>query len=398
MNCKIILPSEFVLMMIANDKSLIDKYNKYVKIEKIRRDPNKRMCPQAGCKGFAKRLFGKFVICYKWHRFCFICSRPWHIRKDCCINNKEYEKYQKEKNLKQCPCCKNVIDKIDGCNHISCNYCKYQWCWLCNEIFTSNHYMQGKCTQYGGNMSKNQNDESNKEQIENKYTLCCNSCSTCFTSLYYYRAKWFSVLITLSSPLIFVVIPFLNVFLFVLVTIVIILVFLLVTLSWFISLVVIIGIVFIIFSVISGLSLILMTLLFGIVCFIFAIFCCFIYISLVWICCCIEENGCDCCLKFYNKAKEFPQTIYKKSWEFYSKYVSQLWDLIKEWFKKVSDFAKNLNTKSGELSNQLYQKLLEICCNYYPYCWNIFIECFGECWNFCSVQYSDFQSLFSCCN
>ena len=49
--------------------------------------------------------------------------------------------YNKDKKLISiCPNCRFMIEKVGGCNHMTCKKCKYEWCWLCNKVYTSNHF------------------------------------------------------------------------------------------------------------------------------------------------------------------------------------------------------------------------------------------------------------------
>ena len=50
---------------------------------------------------------------------------------------------------KRCPECKSVIEKIDGCNHITCR-CGAHFCWKCGKTFRSSEIYQHMNTAHGG--------------------------------------------------------------------------------------------------------------------------------------------------------------------------------------------------------------------------------------------------------
>ncbi len=51
------------------------------------------------------------------------------------IGNKTKEEAANEewlqKNTKACPQCKAPVEKNGGCNHMTCNQCRHEFCWTC---------------------------------------------------------------------------------------------------------------------------------------------------------------------------------------------------------------------------------------------------------------------------
>ena len=58
---------------------------------------------------------------------------------------KDFQIWKKGKIIKKCPQCGIWTEKNEGCNHMTCAECKYQWCWLCGEKYNVDHYYEGKC-------------------------------------------------------------------------------------------------------------------------------------------------------------------------------------------------------------------------------------------------------------
>jgi ariadne-1 len=97
-------------------------------------------CPSPGC-GRAFECIKKvdIISCSCGMRFCVLCSNPAHSPIDCKTLEKWQAKNSSEEenikwilvNTKKCPGCSQRIEKGLGCAHMTCNVCRYEFCWLC---------------------------------------------------------------------------------------------------------------------------------------------------------------------------------------------------------------------------------------------------------------------------
>ncbi|MFM7852511.1 MAG: Rcat domain-containing protein [Flammeovirgaceae bacterium] len=47
-----------------------------------------------------------------------------------------------------CPCCKMLIEKNGGCNHVTCSKCSFEFCWMCHRKYKGyKHEEPGLCNQ-----------------------------------------------------------------------------------------------------------------------------------------------------------------------------------------------------------------------------------------------------------
>ena len=170
--CNEILPEMVIYTIIKDDKNLISKYNENKLRQEILNNPKKKFCPYPNCNSYAilNEKNNKNVKCENGHLFCFYCLQKPHDNLEC---NKELdekmEEFAKKKFIKKCPNCGCWTEKIDGCNHITCIECTYQWCWLCNNKYTSEHYSSGKCK--GFQFFKPKNEEEIQLAFEGKIQL-----------------------------------------------------------------------------------------------------------------------------------------------------------------------------------------------------------------------------------
>jgi len=91
-----------------------------------------------------KQIFEKYEvcakcnICTKYEGLSALCGNDYHDTHHTCISciktTKDLSQY------KQCPNCTIYLEKISGCNHIKCGYCKYDFCFVCLVKWSENHY------------------------------------------------------------------------------------------------------------------------------------------------------------------------------------------------------------------------------------------------------------------
>jgi predicted Zn-ribbon and HTH transcriptional regulator len=110
----------------------------------IRRRPDEyRFCPTPDC-GFIYRstTSAKTYTCPKCLEVtCTRCND--HHGPMTCADYKDlksggleaFERFKKSMKIKDCPKCKTPIEKIDGCNHMTCGGCAAHLCWICLKIF-----------------------------------------------------------------------------------------------------------------------------------------------------------------------------------------------------------------------------------------------------------------------
>ena len=147
-NCTEKLNDKFIIRLLKHDIDLIKKYKRYKLELEIINDPNKKLCPYPNCDSYLelKQIHNKDVTCKNNHTFCFVCLKKPHGKLPCSANlDKSMKEYAKNNFVKICPKCSIITEKNNGCNHITCTKCGYQWCWLCNQEYNANHFKGGKC-------------------------------------------------------------------------------------------------------------------------------------------------------------------------------------------------------------------------------------------------------------
>ncbi|VEU38482.1 unnamed protein product [Pseudo-nitzschia multistriata] len=126
-----------------------------------------RWCPGKGCDRIAcaptasaMEQDGNVANCDSCYTsFCMVCGEEPHAPSECKDLAKWNEKCRNESetanwilaNTKSCPKCASRIEKNQGCNHITCQRCKHEFCWICSGDWASHGANTGgyyKCNRY----------------------------------------------------------------------------------------------------------------------------------------------------------------------------------------------------------------------------------------------------------
>jgi len=121
-----------------------------------------KWCPRAGCDRaveYRGKQGMKKVTCMCGYSFCFGCGSEDH--EPCpCDNAREWlmkaskesdifkwlEEQKDNTEVKNCTKCKIVIEKNQGCKHMTCRNCRHEFCWLCFQDWHGHDNTY--CTQY----------------------------------------------------------------------------------------------------------------------------------------------------------------------------------------------------------------------------------------------------------
>ena len=171
--CGYILEEKFIKSIIGSDNALLDKYNKFLSRKKLM-DSNKKIkfCPIPDCDGYAEKKKGKYVKCNFGHEFCFECLQKPHGKKKCAkVIDEGFEEWKSHTLVKRCPYCKFWTEKNEGCNHMTCSQCNFQWCWVCEKECVAGHYEFGSCK--GLHFETVRSNEMAKQLLRENCDFCC---------------------------------------------------------------------------------------------------------------------------------------------------------------------------------------------------------------------------------
>ncbi|CAD8196368.1 unnamed protein product [Paramecium pentaurelia] len=133
------LNDELILKYASDIKQ---KFLKFKNNISVATSTDRIWCPNNLCQKIVmfqtSNKFEKCTFCQT--EFCKICRQKSHPDVNCEENLKQFIGIpQNNEKLVQCPRCKFLVEKVDGCSQITCAFCKCQWCWGCQKEITFLH-------------------------------------------------------------------------------------------------------------------------------------------------------------------------------------------------------------------------------------------------------------------
>jgi len=153
---------EYFQRLIDKDKR--EKVADWVNTAYVRLNTYIRWCPRNGCdKAVEYTKQGmKTVKCDCGYQFCFGCGNEAHDPAPCkvvdewakkdnsliiCMRDQKKQKDNLGRDLvKQCTKCHEIIEKNQGCKHMTCRNCKHEFCWLCYQNWHG--HQENLCSDY----------------------------------------------------------------------------------------------------------------------------------------------------------------------------------------------------------------------------------------------------------
>ncbi|EIE18671.1 IBR-domain-containing protein [Coccomyxa subellipsoidea C-169] len=172
-DCPAAVPAAVVKEVVSESDAR--RYDTYAMRSFVEDNAQLTWCPSPGCEHAVESRVEvgtepMDIACSCGATFCFQCKEEAHRPVDCETVGKWILKNSAEsENLnwilahtKQCPKCKRPIEKNQGCMHMTCSQCRFEFCWLCQGSWAEHGERTGgfyACNRYEVAKKKGDYDE-----------------------------------------------------------------------------------------------------------------------------------------------------------------------------------------------------------------------------------------------
>lgn len=151
--CPFFVWDNLIAKLLGNNSKIYERYQRFLLDDFVDKSPTIIFCPSPDCPTATEvddkmlsrsgRLPQKDVVCSCNNLICLRCEALGHEPLGCEIFEEWEENLDKKKDqlsgfwmkshTKGCPKCSIKIEKNQGCMHMTCPNCKWDFCWMCLE-------------------------------------------------------------------------------------------------------------------------------------------------------------------------------------------------------------------------------------------------------------------------
>ena len=154
-NCSSLLSEDFIKKFLQGYPLLQEHFTRLV--VDAHTNPLTKTCPNCCALTRVKKERTKQVACPEcYFEWCFDCHAPWHKGMNCKDfkrGSRLFKTWTKARtagviNARRCPKCKVFIQRLEGCDLMSCPRCRTQFCYLCGERIVYSKILGGHWSIY----------------------------------------------------------------------------------------------------------------------------------------------------------------------------------------------------------------------------------------------------------
>jgi len=137
--CTEVFSKELIQQIL--DEETFQKYEAMLLTKITNKNTSTKICPKPGCSvPYTVHKGSKHTVCECGTKICNNCGNFLHKGKNCLeALDLEFEAFSKLNEIKFCVMCKSLVTRVEGCSHITCPICDYEWCWLCGREYSITH-------------------------------------------------------------------------------------------------------------------------------------------------------------------------------------------------------------------------------------------------------------------
>mmetsp|Transcript_23335 Transcript_23335/g.31232 ORF Transcript_23335/g.31232 Transcript_23335/m.31232 type:complete len:277 (-) Transcript_23335:82-912(-) len=142
--------TELQKIFTGEDRALLDRLDYFRERRLLEGNPLVRFCTIPDCDGYmiGRSMNDRKLSCPKCsHSICFRCREDWHGYCTSCEDAMEAKFEGWGSGVDRiifCPMCRTKIQRTEGCNHMTCLFCRYEFCYYCgSEASGSTHWQAG---------------------------------------------------------------------------------------------------------------------------------------------------------------------------------------------------------------------------------------------------------------